>query len=802
MGTQRRNPKRLWRGRRSGPSLEWIGGRLAPSFFIRDEDTPHRTEIVLWLEAPSGIIVGEEVVDAEDTPGSLARVLREALKAPAAGPRRRPEAIRVAETWMAKEVRAVVGRTVPVTVAPTPELDEILEDLLESMAASRNGQTYLDGGEISPDAVERLFAAAEILYRVAPWKVATDDQILRMDIPAFGVDGACVSIIGHLGERLGIMIFPSLDGYDALRSAAEGPLPKDEPFDLGSEWLSLSYDDAEDYPTSMRKEAREHGWRVAGEEAYPCLEHRGRDGAPLPLVEQDVRVAAACAEALAGFLIRNADVFDVESIDPEEFEPVCESCFDRNDLEVRFTVPYEAFPLFDVGDAPVPAERRSRVGRNDPCPCGSGRKYKKCHLPLDRLDRSVEPTGDPRHVLDAGLIVRLQEFAAARFGREWQRFARDFTDDPNAIQLSRPWSVYVFHVRGKSVLQWYLEEKGPGLTREERDWLAAQAAAWLSVWEVTGVEPGESVTVRDLLSGEERVVHETSGSQSLVARDALLGRVVDHDGVSVLCGTHPCRLPPFEAAEVVRRARGRLRRKRAVPVERLRDEKFGRYLIRRWDEAVASLDARVELPRELRNTDGDSLLVTIDHYDVAPGERPAVEAGLAGLEGVQTPEPGEEPAMYVFLRPEGAAGGEGITVVGQAVLSKMKLMLETSSRERADTLRGRVEAACGGRIRHRAREHQDPLSSKAAAEGGGREPEPLRPEEARVIRRIKELQYATWLDDALPALGGKTPREAVRSARGREAVDVVLKDMENLEHRFHGEAAFDFASIRRELKLD
>jgi uncharacterized protein YecA (UPF0149 family) len=22
---------------------------------------------------------------------------------------------------------------------------------------------------------------------------------------------------------------------------------------------------------------------------------------------------------------------------------------------------------------------RGKVGRNDPCPCGSGRKYKKCH---------------------------------------------------------------------------------------------------------------------------------------------------------------------------------------------------------------------------------------------------------------------------------------------------------------------------------------------------------------------------------------------------------------------------------------
>jgi preprotein translocase subunit SecA len=24
--------------------------------------------------------------------------------------------------------------------------------------------------------------------------------------------------------------------------------------------------------------------------------------------------------------------------------------------------------------------RRERVGRNDPCPCGSGKKYKNCHM--------------------------------------------------------------------------------------------------------------------------------------------------------------------------------------------------------------------------------------------------------------------------------------------------------------------------------------------------------------------------------------------------------------------------------------
>jgi preprotein translocase subunit SecA len=30
------------------------------------------------------------------------------------------------------------------------------------------------------------------------------------------------------------------------------------------------------------------------------------------------------------------------------------------------------------GDKPVPPDRRRKVGRNETCPCGSGKKYKKC----------------------------------------------------------------------------------------------------------------------------------------------------------------------------------------------------------------------------------------------------------------------------------------------------------------------------------------------------------------------------------------------------------------------------------------
>ncbi len=27
----------------------------------------------------------------------------------------------------------------------------------------------------------------------------------------------------------------------------------------------------------------------------------------------------------------------------------------------------------------TPRKAEAKVGRNDPCPCGSGKKYKKCH---------------------------------------------------------------------------------------------------------------------------------------------------------------------------------------------------------------------------------------------------------------------------------------------------------------------------------------------------------------------------------------------------------------------------------------
>ena len=70
-----------------------------------------------------------------------------------------------------------------------------------------------------------------------------------------------------------------------------------------------------------------------------------------------------------------------------------------------------------------------------------------------------------------------------------------------------------------------------------------------------------------------------------------------------------------------------------------------------------------------------------------------------------------------------------------------------------------------------------------------------------IVHELKRRHYADWPEHPLPALDGMTPRQAVRTADGRAAVDNLLKEMENQEQRAPG-AAFDFSALRRALGLE
>ena len=215
------------------------------------------------------------------------------------------------------------------------------------MAADENyDASYFAGGHVSAEAVEKLFTACGFLFKVKPWTVAHDQQVLRMDIPALDVDGACVSVTGQRhAESPGVLVFPSVRGFKQFLEATATSAIEDGSDALGSELLAVTFESAPALPPSMRREAMEHGWPVAIAHAYPMVQRRATDGTPFPLVERDFQIATACALSFTAFFARHAAIFKSDT-----FTAVCESYYVGDDMEVRLTAPYEALTGFDAAE--------------------------------------------------------------------------------------------------------------------------------------------------------------------------------------------------------------------------------------------------------------------------------------------------------------------------------------------------------------------------------------------------------------------------------------------------------------------
>ena len=72
---------------RPGSGCEWIGGIIEPPFFVTDRDEPYRPALIVWTEQPSGLIVGQKLIDPEDLEDpeeAVARVLLITLERPLA----------------------------------------------------------------------------------------------------------------------------------------------------------------------------------------------------------------------------------------------------------------------------------------------------------------------------------------------------------------------------------------------------------------------------------------------------------------------------------------------------------------------------------------------------------------------------------------------------------------------------------------------------------------------------------------------------------------------------------------------
>jgi len=163
-------------------------------------------------------------------------------------------------------------------------------------------------------------------------------------------------------------------------------------------------------------------------------------------------------------------------------------------------------PPVDLVVATAFARRPQReLGRNDPCWCGSGRKYKACHL------------GRPELPALPDRLTWLWRKALAYLERRGNEVADDLLhhahllaggvhDDAKTEEaFSDPLVAdVVLHERGW--FERFLRERGPLLPNDEMVLATAWMAVPRTVFEVAAVAPGESVTLKDVRTGLELTV--------------------------------------------------------------------------------------------------------------------------------------------------------------------------------------------------------------------------------------------------------------------------------------------------------
>ncbi|NTV64402.1 MAG: SEC-C domain-containing protein [Oscillochloris sp.] len=184
-----------------------------------------------------------------------------------------------------------------------------------------------------------------------------------------------------------------------------------------------------------------------------------------------------------------------------------------------------------------------KLGRNDPCHCGSGRKYKECHLPIEEATRSeqlrlrqAQDTLLPK-IIEAARSVPDQLPTA--FRRFWQdTYALEQISDLDGIEdrgAERFLTWFAFDFRqadGQTLVEQLnaLADSGSfAVEPAERTLLSAWRSVRLRPYLVDQIRKGKSIQLRNLLGGESYEVADYNASKRLAVGEVVVGHLTPAD---------------------------------------------------------------------------------------------------------------------------------------------------------------------------------------------------------------------------------------------------------------------------------
>jgi hypothetical protein len=446
-------------------------------------------------------------------------------------------------------------------------------------------------------------------------------------------------------------------------------------------------------------------------------------------------------------------------------------------------------------------------GRNDTCPCGSGRKFKHCCLNAHSNDDAarLRIRRAEGRIVDLLLPYLLDQWSRDFFLEAWDEFFL-WTDVPEDITGTKefetmflPWltTLFVAEPEDAARVPWPVEPVAMHWLKARRQQASDAEAAWIhaacrspmSVFVVEDVTRGRSVDLKDILTGRRFHVLEVGASQTLDRNDVAFTRVVtlreNNVETSVMFGMAPWRMGPEWHAPIID-FREQIRSGGLMTRADLED--FDIEIRQLYLDIAAKVVNPA--PPQLCNTDGDPLVLTTLTFTVQ-GTVDEVAEHLLPLALLPDHDPDEE-ALDEFERDgTGAmtsatlswkkAGNKkqkewSNTILGTVRLTGGRIVAEVNSEERARRCARELKKLLGSSVTLISSEATDlptTLKKRPAAPPEVRDPELVAMEE-----ELFKQHMDAWVDTKVPALGNKTPRVLARTALGRERLAALLSTFE------------------------